>query len=129
MAFIELKFKVFWLRDERKLSSLYGLFNYLKKLRSDKSSEENAKCFLTSIRKTLEGLLLTFDGQLYLGELANDTEKSQREIVAKDIKRQLKQRDSVVDIYFAKSQYFKLLDLVNWNEKIANFIVLKLLFS
>jgi hypothetical protein len=74
-------------------------------------------------------MLLTFDGKLYLGELANDiTDKGERENIARAIKRRLKQRDNSENTDLAKSQYFKLLEMVNWNENIANFIVIKLLF-
>jgi hypothetical protein len=84
---------------------------------------------LANIRKTLENLLLSLDGQIYLARLASSiADEKERESLAKGLKKQVKQREVRADAIVSKSGFFQLLEMVNWNESIVNFITIKLLF-
>ena len=50
-------------------------------------------------------------------------------MIAEAIKRQLKHWEDLSKSELAVTSFFKILEITNWNNKLANLIVIKLLFN
>lgn len=84
---------------------------------------------MTNLRKTVEAAFETLECKLFLTEEVERYPKEKRELIAEAIKRQLKRAEDLSKTELAVTSFFKILDITNWNNKLANLIIIKLLFN
>lgn len=83
---------------------------------------------MTNLRKTVETTFETLECKVFLNQEAERFSTEKRELIAEAIKRQLNQREDLSKSELAMTSFFKILEITNWNNKLANLIVIKLLF-
>lgn len=84
---------------------------------------------MTNLRKTVEVAFDTLECKLFLTEEAERYPKEKRELIAEVIKRQMRQPEDLSKTELAGTSFFKILEITNWNNKLANLIGIKLLFN
>ncbi len=68
------------------------------------------------------------EGKLYITELSSNPNIKDKIQLAELMKKQVNCQSDLSSTDFGKTELYKILEMLNWNNKVVNFVVVKLLF-